>query len=121
MVPLLKVVDTTTPIEKVHDALKKCKEFCEQNSLNDSETMKINIHPDGVNKISVVEYSSPEGTFTVKYNPTKNQATAVVNFMTGSFRSTVTEDGCKFKGDDPVYHKHWGIFHGAFCQQTNNG
>lgn len=106
-----------TNIEQVKQAMTDFVRHCNENTLMDQEKISISLHLEDPNKVSTIAYESPEGKFTVKYNPKKQSATATVDWMTGSFKSTVTDDGKKVTGSDPVYHNRWGILHQAFTSE----
>lgn len=110
----------STKIDKldvVRQALAQGDKYSKENSTMATESIECNVDTDSKTKVSTVRYSGPDGKFTIKYNPGKGQATADVDFVTGRFRSTVTSDSCKTKGQDPVYHPFWGVFRNAFNQQ----
>lgn len=102
-------MDKESKLSQVEQSFENCKKYLKENSISDEETIDVK---DGV--ISKVEYKGPNGTFTIKYNKQKGQATADVRFDTGTFRSTVNDNKVDSKGSDPVYHPLWGIFHRAF-------
>ncbi len=101
-------------LEAVKTAMQRFAKHCSENSLMDREKVDIDLHLEDASKVSTISYESPEGSFSIKYNPKKKTASAKVDWMTGAFKSTVTEDAVKTKGDDPVYHNRWGILHSAF-------
>ncbi len=102
-------------MEAVKDAMVAYEKFCKENTMMGAEIASIKINGD--NKPSTIKYDSPDGTFTIKYNPIKKEATATAEFVTGSYKSVVTEDGVKEKGTAPVYHPHFGVFYHAFHKE----
>lgn len=108
-------IETNSKLDSVKDALQKFDTVVNQNTFNDDEHIKHSIHLNS-DRPSRIDYTGPDGHFTVRLDPKKGQATAKATFVTGDFRSTVTEESCTRKGEDPVYHHLWGIFHKAFNQ-----
>lgn len=101
-------------LEAVKQALLDSATFSQNNGLMAEETVKVDLHLDHASKSSTLTYSGPEGTFKVKYDPQKQQATADVDFHTGKYKATVTKDSIQTKGVSPVYHRLWGTLHKAF-------
>ncbi len=101
-----------TNIEKIDSAIGEYANYLINNSKDSDEIIKVKIDP---TKKSTVSYAGPAGSFTIKVDHTTKEATAKVKFATGDFNSHVTEETCKSRGTSPVFHKHWGHFHGAFA------
>ena len=102
-----------TPIERVQASIDQFEEYRRNNTLNDDEIVEVK-HGKGPDATSKVSYHGPEGSFTIKVDPKKGTATASGEFMTGNFKSTITDEGISSKGTWPVYHQVCGIFHDSF-------
>lgn len=105
------------PIEKVREAISQYADFLSRNSPDSNEKIKIKLEKVESKKTSMVSYEGPEGKFTIKVHPEKQQVVADAKFTTGNFKATLTPGNCETKGIEPVFHKHWGKFHDTFDTQ----
>ena len=86
-------------------------------SMTSDESINVKCSQRDSSKPSTANYRGPDGRFTVTFNPETRTATALADFATGKFKSTVTENSITMSGVSPVYNKWWGFFHDAFTGQ----
>lgn len=99
--------------DAVKAAVKKYMIYLKNNSQSDAEKIKFDLHETGKTTVS---YAGPEGKFTVKVNEDGTEAEANVKFTTGKFKAQIKDNQCTAEGVSPVFHQHWGHFHGVFSR-----